>query len=87
VEPGVSAQHTLCQGPGLQDGILDTQPTHFDILTRDAHGKAIPGAKGAGQPFEVKIDGPNGSVPGKAKRKECALFLVLMLSCCSAFDG
>ncbi len=65
VEPGVSASQTICHGPGLEDGILDTQPTYFTIETRDAHGRPIPGTKGAGQPFLVDIQGPNGKVPAK----------------------
>ena len=62
VEPGVDASKTICHGPGLEDGILDTQPTYFNIETRDAHGRPIPGEKGAGQPFEVNIKGPKGPV-------------------------
>lgn len=41
VEAGVSAQNTVVEGPGLQDGILDTQPTFFTISTRDAHGRPV----------------------------------------------
>jgi len=65
VEPGVDPKQTLVHGPGLEDGILDTQPTYFMIETRDAHGRVIPGVKGAGQPFEVAIQGPNGKVPAR----------------------
>jgi filamin len=62
VDSGVSAEHTICEGPGLEDGILDTQPTFFNIETRDGKGRPVQ-EKGAGQPFVVKIDGPNGDVP------------------------
>ena len=44
VEAGVSAEKTLVHGPGLEDGILDTQPAEFYIETRDSHGRPI-GAK------------------------------------------
>jgi len=64
VEQKVDASKTLCHGPGLEDGILDTQPTYFDIETRDQDGKPI-GEKAKGMPFVVDIQGPDGPVPAK----------------------
>ena len=64
VQQKVDASKTLVHGPGLEDGILDTQPTYFDIETRDQDGKPL-GEKGAGAPFKVDIDGPDGKIPAK----------------------
>lgn len=61
VEPGVDARQTLVHGPGLENGILDTHPQHFDVEYRDKHGRPL-GAKGAGMPPKVEIKGPNGPV-------------------------
>ena len=52
VQPKVDTSNTFIHGPGLEDGILDTQPTHFIIETRDQDNKPL-GKKGAGQPFDV----------------------------------
>jgi len=41
VEAGVSNEKTLVHGPGLENGILDTQPAEFYIETRDSHGRPI----------------------------------------------
>ncbi len=64
VQPKVDASKTLCHGPGLEDGILDTQPTHFMIETRDQDNKPLH-KKGANQPFVVDVKGPNGKVPAR----------------------
>jgi len=64
VQPKVDVTKTLCHGPGLEDGILDTQPTYFMIETRDQDGKPL-NKKGANQPFVVTVDGPKGKVPVK----------------------
>lgn len=61
VEPGVDPRQTLVHGPGLEDGILDTHPQYFLVEYRDSHGRPL-GAKGAGMPPLVQIQGPNGSV-------------------------
>merc|ERR1711991_197014 len=66
VQPKVDVAKTLCHGPGLEDGILDTQPTHFMIETRDQDGNPL-NEKGANQPFVVDIQGPDGKVPAKIK--------------------
>ena len=29
VAPDISAENTICRGPGLEDGIKDSQPTYF----------------------------------------------------------
>jgi hypothetical protein len=34
VTANVSAERTVCSGPGLKDGNKDTVPTHFTIETR-----------------------------------------------------
>jgi len=60
--PGVSAKQTLCYGPGLTDGILDTQPTHFIIETRNPKGEKI---KSNGEKFDIDIKGPQGGIPHK----------------------
>jgi len=61
VEPGVDARQTIVSGPGLEDGILDTHPQHFNVEYRDKHGNPL-GAKGAGMPPSVVINGPKGQV-------------------------
>jgi filamin len=62
VEPGTDANKTIAYGPGLEDGIPDTLPTHFTIEAKDKYGNRM--EKG-GDPFEVKITGPNGEVPAQ----------------------
>lgn len=66
VLPSTSAKGTVCEGPGLHDGIIETYPTHFDIICNDNKGRRI-GAEAAGQPFEVTVTGPTGKVPSPVK--------------------
>jgi hypothetical protein len=64
VQQKVSTEKTLCHGPGLEkSGVVDTEPTHFMIETRDQDGNPIADNKGAGVPFKVQVKGPNGDVP------------------------
>jgi len=62
VEPGTDASKTIAFGPGLEDKVYDTLPTHFTIQAKDRYGNNIP--KG-GDPFTVDIQGPKGDVPAK----------------------
>jgi len=62
VAPGADHSKTLVYGPGLENGILDTQPQHFFIEPRDKRGKPIKGCK---EPFTVTVKGPNGNIPVK----------------------
>ena len=48
----------------------------LDTPTRDAHGRPIPGTKGAGQPFLVDIQGPNGKVVAKVTDNNDGSYLV-----------
>jgi len=60
--PGVSAKQSTCYGPGLEDGILDTQPTHFFIETRNPKGEKL---KTPGEKFDIEVKGPSGIIPHK----------------------
>jgi len=60
--PGVSAKDTICYGPGLTDGILDTQPTHFFIETKNPKGEKIVSPN---EKFDIDIKGPQGPIPHK----------------------
>ena len=63
--PGTDANNSRAYGPGLEDGILDTLPTHFTIQAADRNGK--PMDKG-GDPFTVDIKDGNGNpVPADVK--------------------
>jgi filamin len=64
VAPGIDAEQCIAYGPGLEDGVEDTIPTHFTIEARDGRGNKI--HKG-GDPFVVKINGPGGPVPCTVK--------------------
>jgi hypothetical protein len=44
-------------GPGLENGIKDTQDTHFTVVTKDIQGNPI---KSGGEDVKVKIVGPKG---------------------------
>merc|ERR1711991_1180342 len=77
VQPKVDVAKTLCHGPGLEDGILDTQPTHFMIETRDQDGNPL-NEKGANQPFVVDIQGPDGKVPAKIKDNKDGIILIII---------
>eukprot|EP01114_Cavostelium_apophysatum_P014354 TRINITY_DN369_c0_g1_i1.p1 TRINITY_DN369_c0_g1~~TRINITY_DN369_c0_g1_i1.p1 ORF type:complete len:755 (+),score=260.59 TRINITY_DN369_c0_g1_i1:68-2332(+) len=64
VEAGTDANKSLAYGPGLEDGVTDQLPTHFTVESRDKHGNRMPTG---GDPFEVKVQGPNGPVPATIK--------------------
>jgi len=56
-EAGVDASLSLVYGRGVEDGVLNTQPTEFYIKARDREGKDL--VKSA-EPFVVQILDPNG---------------------------
>jgi filamin len=62
VVPGTDADKTRVYGPGIEDGVQDNLPTHFNIEARDRLGNPI---REGGDPFDVKIHGPKGEVPAK----------------------
>jgi filamin len=62
VVPGTDASQSRVWGPGVEDGVQDNLPTHFNIEARDKKGNPI---REGGDPFEVKITGPKGEVPHK----------------------
>jgi len=62
IEPGIDANQCIAFGPGLEDGVKDTLPTHFTIQARDSAGKDC---TEGGAPFDVKIKGPNGDIKPK----------------------
>jgi len=63
VEPGTDANNSYAYGPGLENGILDTLPTHFTVQAADRNGNKI---KEGGDPFEVAIkDAKGNDVPIK----------------------
>lgn len=59
IDPGADPKKTLVYGPGLEDGILDTQEQEFYIEPRDSRGNPIPGCT---EPFDVTVEGPNGPI-------------------------
>jgi len=60
IDPGTVAANCIAYGPGLEPGVLDTEPAVFTIEARDKNGKRrIEG----GDPFKVDIQGPTGPVP------------------------
>jgi filamin len=73
IEAGTDASKSRAYGPGLEDGVQDTLPTHFTIEARDRNGNPI---KKGGDPFEVKIQGPNGPVDAKIKDNNDGTYLV-----------
>ncbi len=66
VLPSTNLKGTVCEGPGLHDGIIETYPTYFDIICNDNKGQRI-GREAAGQPFEAEVQGPTGKVPAPVK--------------------
>jgi len=73
IEAGTDAGNSIAYGPGLEDGITDTLPTHFTIQAKDKDGKNMPGG---GDPFEVKIQGPKGPVDSQIKDNEDGTYTV-----------
>lgn len=59
VQPKVDVNKTRVYGPGLEDGILDTQPQEFYIEPLDQDGKPL-GAAGKGKPFKVTVEVSRG---------------------------
>lgn len=57
VKPSADASTTEVQGPGIKDGIPDTEETWFDIITKDAQGNPL---KEGGEDVGVTITGPDG---------------------------
>lgn len=70
---GSDANKSIAYGPGLEDGVTDTLPTHFTIEARDRNGNRI---KKGGDPFEVKIDGPTGPIEPKVTDNGDGTYLV-----------
>jgi filamin len=66
VEAGSDPSKSVAFGPGVEGGpnVKDTLPTSFKIQARDREGNDI---KKGGDPFDVKVHGPNGDVPAQIK--------------------
>lgn len=60
----VDVTRTKVWGPGLEDGILDTQKQEFYIEPLDQDGNPL-GPAGKGKPFKTIVEGPKGPVPTK----------------------
>jgi len=58
IKPGTDASHCIADGPGLKNGILDTDPAEFTIFARDRDDKPI---LEGGDNFEVKVIDPEGN--------------------------
>jgi len=57
---GTVAANSIAYGPGLEPGVLDTEPAHFTIEARDKNGQR---RNEGGDPFVVEVLGPTGPVP------------------------
>jgi len=73
IDAGTDANKSIAYGPGLEDGVTDTLPTHFTIESRDRNGNRI---KKGGDPFEVTIDGPTGPIKPNVTDNEDGTYLV-----------
>jgi len=73
IEAGSDAIKSIAFGPGLEDGVTDQLPTTFTIQARDKNGNDM---KKGGDPFDVKINGPNGPVPAKVKDNDDGTYTV-----------
>jgi len=62
INVGTDASKCRVWGPGLEDAVQDNLPTFFNIEARGTDGQPM---KQGGDPFQVKIAGPNGDVPAK----------------------
>merc|ERR1712137_200700 len=51
-------QNSYAEGPGLEDGNITAEPTHYTIHTVDKNGNPL---KQGGSPVAVEIIGPDGS--------------------------
>ncbi|KAH3761749.1 gelation factor [Pelomyxa schiedti] len=58
VQAGIDATKCECYGPGLEDGVVDTLPTHFTIKVKNIKGEDI---AETGLPFIVTVAGPTGT--------------------------
>jgi len=56
---GVDAHKCIAFGPGLEDKVTDQIPTYFTIQAKDTSNNNM---NRGGDPFEIKIQGPNGPV-------------------------
>jgi len=59
---GTDASKSRAYGPGLEDGVQDNLPTTFTVEARGTDGQPM---KKGGDPFDVKVTGPQGEVPAK----------------------
>jgi len=59
IDPGTVAANCIAYGPGLEPGVLDTEPATFTIEARDKNGQK---RTEGGDPFVVDINGPTGPV-------------------------
>lgn len=74
IEAGSDASKCTASGPGLENGILDTKPTHFTIQAIDKNGN--PMAAGD-EVFDVKITDADGNdVPSKITDNGDGTYLV-----------
>jgi len=60
IDPGTVAANCIAYGPGLEPGVLDTEPAVFTVEARDKNGKR---RTEGGDPFKVEVMGPTGPVP------------------------
>jgi len=73
IEAGADAIKSIAFGPGLEDGNDDQHDTTFTIQAKDRNGNNMD--KG-GDPFDVKIHGPNGPVDAKIKDNDDGTYTV-----------
>lgn len=67
VKPTADSNTTEARGPGIEDGVADTDDTWFDVITKDANGNPL---KEGGEEVGCKITGPDGhEVPSKVEDK------------------
>jgi len=65
VGAGTDGHSSIAYGPGLEDGkVNDQHPTNFTIQAKDRNGNNM---NRGGDPFEVKIQGPDGPVDADIK--------------------
>jgi len=62
---GTDPSKCTAEGPGLKDGIQDTDPAEFKVQARDRNGAPL---NYGGEPFKVKVQDPSGQeVPADIK--------------------
>ena len=65
--PGFDPAHSVCEGPGVDGPITDTDPAPFTVRARDIAGNDL-AESGAGLPVEVAVTGPDGKdLPAEVK--------------------